>query len=330
MNDPLVSVILPVRNGGDLLAAAVQSILAQRDCAFELLVIDDGSSDGTPAYLARLTDSRLRVLRREGGGLVAALNAGITATKAPLIARMDADDIALPDRLARQAAVFAAEGDAAIVFSAVEMIDGAGRPAGRIEAPAMSADERRAVLLDERDGPPIIHPTVMFRRDVIEALGGYREVPVAEDHDLWLRAVDRFAFRPIAEPLLRYRHHGGGVSRARAVEQSISGLMNVVNFRVRRELGVDLFVDRSDLYAELRGWVAERHAPFFGRVARARQIRSDLKRGDRLGALIEGTKFAMSDAALLTRAGIRRATACVREEARQRALRMLYRTDDGS
>ena len=106
---PHVSVLLPVRNGGAWFALALQSILDQDGCDFELIVIDDGSSDGTSELLAACPDARLRVLRREGGGLVAALNAGLELARGDYVARMDADDIALPGRLARQAATLDAD-----------------------------------------------------------------------------------------------------------------------------------------------------------------------------------------------------------------------------
>src|SRR5207302_689224 len=116
---PLISVLLPVRDGARYLREALASVLAQTLADFELLVVDDGSEDETPAILAGVADGRLRAIRQDRLGLVAALNRGIEEARAPLLARMDADDVSLPERLERQAAYLDARPEVALVVPGV-------------------------------------------------------------------------------------------------------------------------------------------------------------------------------------------------------------------
>src|SRR5438270_5801548 len=123
MPTPRVSVGLPVHNGMRFLREALESVLRQTLGDFELLVVDDGSTDDTPEVLASVRDGRLRVLRQEHEGLVAALNRGADEARAPYLARMDADDVSLPRRLERQIALLAADESVGIVGCGVETID---------------------------------------------------------------------------------------------------------------------------------------------------------------------------------------------------------------
>ncbi|WP_123400771.1 glycosyltransferase [Inmirania thermothiophila] len=212
---PRVSVVMPVRDGGAALAAAVESILAQTLGELELIVVDDGSRDGAPGRLPR--DARLRVVPAAGRGIVAALNTGIALARAPLVARMDADDLAHPERLARQLAWLEACPEAGICGAQVEIVTDAGPPGGGfrryrdwlngLRSPAAIA---REIFVES----PIPHPTAVIRRAVLERLGGYREVPWPEDYDLWLRAWA--AGVPMGKPegvLLAWRDRPGRLSR---------------------------------------------------------------------------------------------------------------------
>ena len=203
---PRVSVVMPVRNGGAYLRLAVDSVLAQTCADFELLIIDDRSTDGAIEGLAALGDPRVRVLANQGAGLVAALNTGLAAARSPLIARLDADDIAMPERFARQVAHLDANPDVAVLGSSVILIDAAGIEGLTVAYPTSPANIRAL--------PPHVHfmahPTVMMRADVVRAVGGYRALfAAAEDADLWLRIGDRHDLANLAEPLVKYRAHAG-------------------------------------------------------------------------------------------------------------------------
>lgn len=209
-----------MRDGGPWLAKAVDSILGQLLASLELLVVDDHSRDGAPQRLAR-RDPRLRLLASRGRGVSSACNTGLAAASGRFIARMDADDIALPARLERQVRFLEANPDIAICGTCVEIFvdDGASgaRPAGGnrryqqwVNACRSPAAIRRELYIE----CPIPNPTAMFRRQALTILGGYADPDWPEDYDLYLRA-DAAGLR-MAKPdgiLLRWREHGGRLTR---------------------------------------------------------------------------------------------------------------------
>ncbi|ABD08533.1 Glycosyl transferase, family 2 [Rhodopseudomonas palustris HaA2] len=234
---PQVSVILPVRDGQRWLREAVDSVLAQTLSDLELLVIDDGSTDATPAILdeARARDPRVVVLRQSREGLVAALNLGLARARAPLIARLDADDIALPERLARQRDYLQAHPDVVLLGGWAEIIDAQGASSGRQMRP--SPDGLRETLTKKS---PFIHPTVMFRTDAARRIGGYRAAfEAGEDYDFWLRLADIGAIAILPEVLIRYREHGGSVTRTRELRQIYSARLAKLASAARSHGGPD-------------------------------------------------------------------------------------------
>lgn len=189
---PRVSVILPFRDAADTLHDAVASIERQSLSAFECVLIDNGSKDASAeiAAMACRRDPRFRLLR-VGDGLVRALNAGVAAARSPLVARMDADDVAERLRLERQLALLDADPSLSIVSCLVEGFAVDGRRAGmpRYEAwlnALRTPDEIRAALFVES---PLVHPSVVMRRTALEQAGGYHDVDGPEDYDLWMRLI---------------------------------------------------------------------------------------------------------------------------------------------
>jgi Glycosyl transferase family 2 len=218
---PRVSVVMPVHNGGRHLEPAIDSILGQTFADLEFVIIDDGSTDGTAEVLGRYraADPRLLVYPQEKAGLVASLNRGCGHARATYIARMDADDIAFPDRLARQVEFLDRQPEVAVVGSAVVRIDESGREIKRNVCPTSHAEIVEAL----REYTCFTHPTVMLRRAAFEAVGGYRPAyGPAEDYDLWLRLSERYELANLPDPLLYYRVYPGQVSVRQLDQQVLS------------------------------------------------------------------------------------------------------------
>ncbi len=195
MRQPKVSVLLPVRNEERHLPAALASLARQTLRNRELVAVDDGSTDATPQILdeAARHDPRVRILKSPARGLVAALNDGLALCRAPLVARMDGDDVCHPQRLGRQAAFFEQHPEIDLLACAVRHF-----PRPRIQG-GMKAYEQwqnglccdAAIRRDLFVESPFAHPSVMFRKEAILAAGAYRDLGWAEDYDLWLRLARR-------------------------------------------------------------------------------------------------------------------------------------------
>ncbi len=228
---PRVDVLVPAHNAAATLRASIESRQAQTLPGIRILVVDDGSSDETPAILAGLAaaDPRITVMRQPNGGIVAALNAGLAACRAPLVARLDADDIARPERLALQVEFLDAHPEVVAASGAVRHVDGAGQPTGTI---ARLPDPSRAdPLWAPAIEPYLIHPFLIARRDALEAVDGYRHVRHAEDSDLYWRLSERGQVCNMPEVLGDYRLHAGSVSggslangRVMAVQSQLAAL----------------------------------------------------------------------------------------------------------
>ncbi len=193
--DPKTSVVLPVHNGGTTLPTAIESVLAQTDTDFELVVVDDGSVDGTAAVLAdcERVDERVVVLRHDVcRGIVPALNYGLRAARGRYVARMDADDWCHPQRLALQSAYLDSHTDIGLVGCRAEFGGDRSEQTGY----ALYVDwinsllEPDAIALNRFVESPFAHPSVMFRSTLWRRLGEYRDGAFPEDYELWLRWLD--------------------------------------------------------------------------------------------------------------------------------------------
>ena len=237
---PRVSVVMPVHNGGVYLRHAVDSILAQTFPDLEFVIIDDGSTDSTADVLRHYetADRRVRVYHQEKAGLVASLNRGCRKARASYIARMDADDIAFPDRLARQVEFLDTHPLVAVVGSAVVRIDAAGREIKRNVCPTSHAEIVEAL----REYTCFTHPSVMLRADALAAVGGYREAyQAAEDYDLWVRLSERYELANLSDPLLYYRVYPDQLS----VRQLNQQILSVVGVRAAARQRATAGADRS-------------------------------------------------------------------------------------
>ncbi|MEJ5210015.1 MAG: glycosyltransferase [Burkholderiales bacterium] len=213
-NNPLLSVVMPVFNAEAYVAEAVESILGQSVRNFEFIIIDDGSTDNSLSILKRYAaqDTRIRLISHENRGLVETLNEGIALARGEWIARMDADDVAMPDRFRLQLAALERE-KADFCGGAVECF-GAWRTVWSYPRTHEACEVRLLFHV------PFAHPTVMGRCSAFAQLRYDSRFAHAEDYDLWQRAWARgYKLVNVPEIVLRYRVHGGQVSAIRTTEQ---------------------------------------------------------------------------------------------------------------
>jgi glycosyltransferase involved in cell wall biosynthesis len=208
---PKISVVMPVYNAAAHLAEAVRSVLAQSFADFELLIINDGSTDNSAQILKRFSDPRLRILDQKNCGVVAALNRGIREARGSLICRMDSDDICIPDRLARQAEYLDAHSDIALVGGFITTIDEDGHELAPVVPYPLTHEEIWAGLGVR---PWVMcHPAVMFRRQAALDAGLYDPAFLhAEDAEFFARLMSRHRAANLPRVVLRYRLRRGGVS----------------------------------------------------------------------------------------------------------------------
>jgi hypothetical protein len=201
---PTVSVVMSVYNGQSFVAEALESILSQTLEDFEVVVVDDGSTDETPSILRRYRDPRVRIeTHATNRGLTPSLNRGLSLAKGEFIARHDADDISEPQRLAQQVDFLRRHDDVALVGSGYRTIDAAGRVLSRVRLPISDIDLRWSLCFI----CPFIHSAAVWRRIPIDqVVGRYNETfNYAQDWDLWTRISSRFPVANLSASLVRYR-----------------------------------------------------------------------------------------------------------------------------
>jgi len=205
-----------VWNGAPRVREAIESVLGQTLGDLELVVVDDGSTDATASILGSFGDPRVRVTRQRRGGLTSALRSALGLARAPLVARLDADDVALPERLERQRDFLERHPEVGLLGTAAREVDGIGREVGVVRPPTEDAALRGALIRHN----PFVHSSVMMRRSALEQAGGYDpSFPVAQDYDLWMRMsrVTRMANLP--EALVVRRLLPGRISATREAER---------------------------------------------------------------------------------------------------------------
>lgn len=217
--DIAVSVVLPVFNGEKFLDEAITSIRNQTFSHFEFIIINDGSTDQSIEIIKRhaASDPRIVVVDRENKGLVATLNEGVRLASSDLIARMDADDIAEPDRLMVQYEFMEKNAKVVAAGTAYLLVDERGNPIRKFfPATTNSALQQQAL----QRATPICHPTAIFRKSAFQLIGGYQSnAMLAEDLDLWLRMGEVGDLANVKKILLKYRQHSGSISESKQLKQ---------------------------------------------------------------------------------------------------------------
>jgi glycosyl transferase family 2 len=245
---PPVSVVMPVFNAEAFVAAAVESVLGQTFEDFELLVLDDGSTDASLDVVRSLADPRLRIVSRPHEGVVRTMNAALGLARAELIARADADDVCMPERLTRQLDVLATQPGLALV-------GGAMRCGDRLLEYPPDATRMRWLALYRN---PVGNPTILFRRPAAVAVGGYPEdFQLLDDYPFVSRLLARYDAANLTEPLVIHRANPTGISGRHGRAQAAEG------DRVRRANIAALVPEPGDA-ADLFGLLLGRGAPAAG------------------------------------------------------------------
>jgi glycosyltransferase involved in cell wall biosynthesis len=216
---PTISLVMSVYNAGRFLRPAMDSVLAQTFGDVEYIVIDDGSSDGSPQvlrdYAAR--DPRVRLTLRENKGLTLTLNEGLAQARGEFVARMDCDDVSLPDRFEKQLAYLRADPRRVCAGGHFELIDEKGRLLTRLRPPSEDEAIQKLLLAGHT---AICHPAAMMRREAVMRVGGYDPYfKTTQDLDLWLRLGEVGRLGNVPEVVLKFRQHGGSVSETKREEQ---------------------------------------------------------------------------------------------------------------
>ena len=252
--NPAISVILPVYNAEAYVREAVESILAQTFTDFELIIINDGSTDGSGAILRELAthDARIILIEQPNVGAASARNKGLEMARAELIALMDADDVSMPERFALQHARMVKEPELAVLGSFMRNMDKEG---SIIKLDRYPLTPKEIVLhLENLEKGPVANATVMMRKEAILKAGGYRRAfaSYAEDYDLLLRMSDLgYAIANLPQPLYNRRQHGANVSSVYREAQERNTILARLAHRVRKAGLPDPFEGVETIDAEL-------------------------------------------------------------------------------
>ena len=272
-NARTLSVVMPVYNGERFVAEAIESILRQTWRDFEFIIVDDGSTDGTRDILAGYaqSDERVRVLQQpENRGLAAALNVGCMAASGGLIARMDADDISLPDRFEKQLAFLRDNPRVGVVGAAVQLID----ETGRLGIVKRYPEEPALIAWSMLFFNSVVHPSVIMRREAVAAVGFY---PPGNGEDYGLFAKLSFVTRLVNLPavLLLYRTWPGSVSRS-AWERQEQASVRVVTDAVSHLIDTPISAHQA---SQLRGLSNDRYPDFREALETTARLIQRLRRG---------------------------------------------------
>jgi glycosyltransferase involved in cell wall biosynthesis len=230
---PAISVLMAVRDGAAFLDGALASLESQHFRDFEIVIVDNGSRDETSRIIAAWAarEPRLRSFRLERPGLARSLCYAAAQARAPILARLDADDVALPSRLGLQYAAMQSNPSLGLLGSSADIINELGQKIGERHLPASDRELKEFL----KTGNPFVHSSVMMRRDAYERAGGYRDgLRVCEDFDLWCRMAEITEIANLDIPLVRYRLHRGGMSFRQATRIALTDTCIVAAQSARR------------------------------------------------------------------------------------------------
>ncbi len=227
-----VSVIMSVHNCEEYLTESIESILNQTFKDFEFIIINDGSTDNTAEILENYNDSRIRLYTQKNMGLTKSLNKAIGLSKGRYIARMDADDVALPERLQKQLDFLELHPDIGMIGTYNLVIDGQGKVIEKKVYPVSDNELRKALIRYN----PFLHASVMIRREVLEVVGFYNENKRrGQDYELWFRIANQFKFANIPEILMLQRWRYDNISLLHENEQYYTSISTRIDAVSRKQ-----------------------------------------------------------------------------------------------
>lgn len=208
---PKVTVVIPAYNAMRYLPETIETVLAQTFTDFEMLVVNDGSTDDTEEWVSRLTDPRVRMISQNNRGLSSARNTGIIEAKGEYIAILDADDLWEPTKLEKQVYCLDEKPEVGLVYTWTTLADQDGRPTGRIVASQAEGDVWQQLI---EFNMVCCGSTPLIRRSCFEIVGLFSEgIDASADWDMWLRIATKYSFAVVKEPLIRYRQYRGSMSK---------------------------------------------------------------------------------------------------------------------
>ncbi|MFH0962841.1 MAG: glycosyltransferase [Planctomycetota bacterium] len=229
MSAPRISVIMTVRNDERYLARAVESVLSQDVTDFEFIIVDDGSTDGSPDVVRSITDSRVRLLRQEASGVAAGLNRALAEASGDLVARQDADDASLPGRFRAQIDFLSRHTEIDALGTGFRQIDDGDKVQGTFPGVTDLRYLEDLLLVDN----PFMHGSMMIRAEVLRRHGGYRNV-ACEDFELWTRLAGRARFANLPEVYYDWRWHEKAVTKRNATGLARDAVAIRVEYLARR------------------------------------------------------------------------------------------------
>jgi glycosyltransferase involved in cell wall biosynthesis len=250
----MISVVIPFKNAQDFIIEALESVLCQTGVYFEIIMINDGSTDNSVKLVSsyKTGRSKLSILNSPNMGLVGALNFGISQAKGKYIARLDSDDTMLENRLKIQSNFLDSHPEVGVVGTQFTYMDALGNSLNKSSHYPVTKQE---LLIRIKDSCCIAHPTVMFRKSLVQGLGGYRSQFIhAEDYDLWLRVSEQVDLMNIDLPLTSYRMHPNQVSVIKRKEQELATKAAQISHLVR--IGkINGIKDTPKTSDDLKSWV---------------------------------------------------------------------------
>jgi glycosyltransferase involved in cell wall biosynthesis len=281
MSTPAISVLLPVYNGKRYIAPAVRSILSQTERDFELLLCDDGSDDGTDLILKPFAaDPRVKLVRTERFGLGRVCNHLLSMARGEFLARMDADDISLPDRFAAELSLMRADPNLAVIGTWLYIMDPAGRRVLNYSPPTDNASLQSMCMNGEC---PINEPSSMMRAEMVRRVGGWRpEMVPCGDIDLWLRLGEIGHLGMVDQPLQCYRLHPKSMSHTQTAVKRRE-IIRQICARAMERRGISGEIPEPPIWPEPNVDLHRQHLQY-GWWA--------FKHGDRATALVYGWRAA--------------------------------------